>query len=207
MTSAGFDDDRSAAGPKRVVAFVGSAGSIEALRAVLVDLGDRLELPVIVLVHQSPDRPDDALVSALGRPPGLHVREAIDGETLRPGEALVIPSGTHLLVHPDRHVELIPVGAYPPYRPSADLLLTTMATALGPAAVAVVLSGAGSDGATGATAVHSNGGAVITTNRETSRAFSMPKATIDRDGIGPYVVDEADVAGLLVDLFGPAGSL
>lgn len=185
----------------RVLAFVGSTGSIQALRAVLTGLDDGLQLPMIVLVHQSPDRPDDALVSALGRHSKLTIREARDGEALRPGHALVIPSGTHLLVHPGRHIELIPVGAYPPHRPSADLLLTTMATALGPDAIAVVLSGAGNDGATGATAIHSGGGTVITTDHATSRTFSMPKATITRDSINPQVIAEEDLAAMLIDRF------
>lgn len=44
-----------------------------------------------------------------------------------PGEVIVPPAGTHLLVGPDDRVHLIPTGLIPPARPSADLLLSTLA--------------------------------------------------------------------------------
>ena len=69
-----------------------------------------------------------------------------------------------------------------------DLLLTSMALALGRSAVAVVLSGAGHDGATGATAVRHLGGVVVTSDAESSAHFSMPKSTIERDQIAPAVL-------------------
>jgi chemotaxis response regulator CheB len=58
------------------------------------------------------------------------------------------------LITKDEIIALIPSGSVPPYRPSADLLLTTLALAAGRRAVAVVLSGEGQDAATGATVVH-----------------------------------------------------
>ena len=188
-----------------VVAFVGSAGSIEALRTILSALAP-LNAPMIVLVHQSPDRPPDALSTALGHPEGLAVHEAQDGWLLRPGRVYVVPAGSHMLIHPGRRIQIFPAGSFPPYRPSADLLLVSMAITLGPETICVVLSGAGTDGATGATAVHHNGGTVITTDSETSRAFSMPRATIERDGIAPRVVAVDEVAPLLLDLIGSSPS-
>jgi two-component system chemotaxis response regulator CheB len=95
---------------------------------------------------------------------------------------------------------LIESGALPPYRPSADLLLTTLAVAAGPRVIAVVLTGRGNDGATGATAVHRFGGAVIASTAASSAHSSMPQATIERDHAINHVLPLDDAAGLLLAL-------
>jgi two-component system chemotaxis response regulator CheB len=79
---------------------------------------------------------------------------------------LVAPAGRHTPITKDEAVALIPSGSVPPYRPSADLLLTSLALAAGRRVV--VLSGEGQDAATGATAVHRFGGIVIVSSPETS---------------------------------------
>jgi two-component system chemotaxis response regulator CheB len=116
---------------------------------------------------------------------------------------LVAPAGYHTLVTCGARISLIVSGDAPPYRPSADLLLTSLALAAGPRAVAVVLSGYGNDGATGATgatAIHHHGGAVIASNQATSTVSVMPSATINRDEIIDYVVSVDEIPALLVRL-------
>ncbi|WP_432476436.1 chemotaxis protein CheB [Nocardioides sp. GXQ0305] len=115
-------------------------------------------------------------------------------------QVLAAPPGCHTLFTPDGRVSLIVSGAFPPSRPSADLLLTTLAMAVGPRAIAVVLSGSGHDAATGATAVYKHGGVVITTDKETSAHFSMPAATIARDEIVDAVVTVPELGARLVQL-------
>jgi two-component system chemotaxis response regulator CheB len=88
----------------------------------------------------------------------------------------------------------------PPYRPSADLLLTTLALAAGRRAIAVVLSGEGQDAATGATAVHRFGGTVIVSSPETSTRTAMPRNTMARDSITDQVVPLDDLPGVLLAL-------
>lgn len=136
----------------------------------------------------------------LGRATALAVRWAEDGDALRPGTALIAPPGHHTLVTKDTTVALITSGSPPPYRPSADLLLTTLALAAGSRVIAVTLSGEGKDAATGATAVHRFGGTVITTSPETSAWKSMPGTTMQRDSITDHVVPLDDLAGLLLGL-------
>jgi two-component system chemotaxis response regulator CheB len=90
------------------------------------------------------------------------VVEAEHGVRLVAGQVTVVPPGTHPLITAGDRV--IASGAFPPSRPSADLLRATLATAVGSRAIAVVLSGGGPDGATGATAVHVCGGIVLVTD-------------------------------------------
>lgn len=182
-----------------VIALVGSVGGLEAVTSILGGLPADLGACVIVLIHQAPDR-ESELVELLARRTELPVALAAHEGRLRPGHVAVIPPGKHLLIRPDGGTLLIMSGASPPSRPSADLLLTTMATALGPRAIAVVLSGGGHDGATGATAVHVCGGTVLATDEATSHAFSMPQATIERDSAIDHVVALEDMPGLLAEL-------
>jgi two-component system chemotaxis response regulator CheB len=185
----------------QVIALVASAGGLKAVSRVLHDLPSALDAAVIVLIHQAPDR-ESVLVHLLGRQSRLAVTAAQDGADLRAGAVVVAPPGMHMLVTPGPRVALIVSGAIPPSRPSADLLLTTMAIACGARATAVVLSGGGHDGATGASAIHHFGGTVLATSEATSTYFSMPQATIERgDALGRIVAlnDMADCIGEIVD--------
>jgi two-component system chemotaxis response regulator CheB len=179
-----------------VVALVASAGGLDAVSRVLRALPETFNASVIVLIHQAPDRVS-SLVALLGRESSLPVVEAEHGAALRPGRVIVIPAGRHLLVSRDMGTVLIASGAAPPSRPSADLLLATLATAAGSRAIAVVLSGGGHDAATGATAIHVCGGTVLASDEASSASFSMPDATIQRGHAVDHVVPLDDMAGLL----------
>jgi two-component system chemotaxis response regulator CheB len=198
----GMDAGREEAAPVwPVVALVASAGGVDALSRVLSVLPAKLSASVIVLLHVSPDR-ESALPEILARISAFGVEAARDGDQLAPGKVIVAPPGRHLLITSELQVALIESGAYPPSRPSADLLLTTLAIAAGPRAIAVVLSGTGHDGATGATAVHRFGGTVLATDAASSQSFAMPDATIRRDSIIDHVVDLDGVSALLMRLIG-----
>jgi two-component system chemotaxis response regulator CheB len=179
-----------------IVALVCSAGGIDALTRVLGPLPGDLPAAVIVVQHLSPDHPSE-LAALLDTRTALKVAAATDGASLRPGEVLVTPSGQHALITGEQTVALIPSGAAPPYRPSADLLLTTLAVTCASRTIAVVLSGRGNDAATGASAVHRFGGTVIASSALTSTEASMPQATIDRDDAVDHVVPLDDIAALL----------
>jgi two-component system chemotaxis response regulator CheB len=182
-----------------IVALVASAGGVDALSRVLSALPGELPASVIVLLHVSPDR-ESLLPEILARISASGVEKARDGDELAPGRVIVAPAGRHLLITSELRVALIESGAFPPNRPSADLLLTTLAIAAGPRVIAVVLSGTGHDGATGATAVHHFGGTVLATDEASSQSFSMPEATIARDHAIDHVVDLDDVSTLLMQL-------
>jgi two-component system, chemotaxis family, protein-glutamate methylesterase/glutaminase len=154
---------------------------------------------VITLIHQQPDR-EGALAQILGRHSSLPVTVAEDGARLHPGVVNVAPPGVHTLVAAGPTIALIPSAAFPPSRPSADLLLTTLAITCGPRATVAVLSGRGHDGATGAAAIHRFGGIVVASNEASSTYFSMPHATIERDSTTDHVVALDDIADRLASI-------
>jgi two-component system chemotaxis response regulator CheB len=155
----------------------------------------------LVLIHQAPDRVS-RLVEILEGRCELPAVAAEHGGTLQPGCVVVAPPGQHTLITPGLGIALIASGAFPPSRPSADLLLTTLAVAVDGSAIAVVLSGGGHDGATGATAIHAFGGTVLATDEPSSREFSMPLAAIKRDDAVDHIVALDDVADRLIELAG-----
>jgi two-component system chemotaxis response regulator CheB len=160
--------------PLPVIALLCSSGGLDAVTRVLAPLPADLPAAVLVVQHLQPERASE-LPTILAARTALTVTPAVDGDLLTAGRVLVAPAGQHTLIHGQR-IALIASGAVPPYRPSADLLLTTLAIAAGPRVIAVVLSGKGNDAATGATAVHRFGGTVIACSTETSTQPAMPQA-------------------------------
>jgi len=182
-----------------VVALVCSAGGLDALTRVLRPLPMDFPGPVLVLQHLAPDA-RSWLADILAQRSPLPVVPARDGVALMPATVLVAPPGRHVLVTGEETVALIASGPIPPARPSADLLLVSLALSVGSRAIAVVLSGHGNDGATGATAVHHFGGVVIASDEASSVEFSMPQATIGRAGIIDHVVGVDEIPALLMRL-------
>lgn len=190
-------DGHDVSRPFPVVVLCTSAGGLDALYAVLEPLPADFGACVLVLQHQRPQR-TGLLAPLLRRRCALPVRFADDGEALVPGEVLVVPPGTHMLVTSEARVRLVPSGAIPPARPSADLLLCTAAASLGDRVIGVVLTGGGQDGAVGAAALHACGGRVVVQDPRTAFASGMPLAAIERDA--PVLAELPDIAGVLLGL-------
>ena len=181
-----------------VIGVVSSAGGLDALTRVLEVLPAGLPASVIALQHADPSR-RSRLSDVLDRVGPLPVSDAEDGSPLRPGEVLVAPSGFHTLIAHDRTVALVRSGRYPPSRPSADLLLATLAMAVGADAIAVVLTGFGHDGAAGATAIKRMGGTLLASTVATSQEPAMPEAAIDTGQVD-RIVPLDEVGAVLVEL-------
>jgi two-component system chemotaxis response regulator CheB len=187
-----------------IVALVCSAGGLEALTEVLGRLGPSTPAAVIVLQHHVPGH-RSRLPEILARRCALPVRTARNGVALESGHVVVVPPGHHALLTAHDHLALISTDGSPPYRPSADLLLTSLALVAPTRSIGVILSGAGHDGATGATALHDFGGIVIAADEKSSAHFAMPKAAIERDEIVDYIVPVGKIADLLSSLVVPDG--
>lgn len=156
-----------------LVAIAASLGGPRALVEVLGDLGDDFRAPVVVVQHISPGFSDD-LSRWLAAETGLRVHEARDGQRLVKGEVFVSPSHQHLLVQATGTLRLDdgpPVGGF---KPSCDVLLSSVAQAFGARAVGVVLTGMGRDGASGLRDIRKRGGHTIAQDEATSVVYGMP---------------------------------
>jgi two-component system chemotaxis response regulator CheB len=178
-----------------VVALVASAGGLDALGEVLTALPADLPAAVIIAQHVRPSATSH-LVAILDRRTALTVKAAENGAPLTPGTVLVVPPSRHLLVTSEARVGLIDVGSIPPARPSADLLLATLAVTCGPRALAVVLTGGGTDAQAGIRAVAHCGGTVLAQDPATAEVAGMPTAAIDT-GLVNEVLPLTEIGGAI----------
>ena len=183
--------------PLAVVALVTSAGGLDALSEVLGALPASLGAAVVVLQHLQPGRPS-MLPRILNRRTPLAVVEAEDGARLRPGTVYVAPAGHHLRILADRTLSLTDSPPVHFSRPSADVLLGSLADAGAPV-IAVVLTGRGRDGAAGSLRVHRGGGTVLAQDRATSLHFEMPDAAAQAGGVD-QTLPLPDIAPRLIQL-------
>jgi two-component system chemotaxis response regulator CheB len=154
-----------------------TAGGTDALAPILHALPLGFRSATVVARHEQPGH-HSVLVDVVARRCALAVREARPGSRLRPGAVLVVRPGYHALVTVGERIALVRRDGPPPYRPSADLLPVSLALTAPRRTIAVILSGLGRDGATGAAALHDLGGRVIAADAASSRFADLPTAVI-----------------------------
>ena len=154
-----------------------STGGPQVLARLLDALPADYPIPLLVVQHIGAGF-TDGLARWLDQTARLPVAVATAGTPASAG-AWIAPAGAHLkltatgLLSLDRH------SVVSQYRPSGDVLLESIAATAGRAGVAVVLSGMGSDGASGAAAVQRAGGLAIAQDEQSSAVYGMPKAAVD----------------------------
>jgi two-component system, chemotaxis family, protein-glutamate methylesterase/glutaminase len=116
------------------------------------------------------------MAEILSRRTALKVKQAEEGDPLKPATTYIAPPDRHLLINPDATLSLSQSELVHFVRPSADLLFESVAASFKERAIAVVLSGSGSDGAMGVKAIKKMGGTVILQDEQTSEYFGMPGA-------------------------------
>jgi two-component system chemotaxis response regulator CheB len=167
-----------------IVAMCASAGGFNALRAVLSDLPQDFPAALVVVQHLDP-RHRSIMAEA--------------GDTVQPGTVLIAPPDRHLLVNTDGSISLTQTQLVHFVRPSADLLFESVAAGYADRAVAVVLTGTGSDGAQGVSAVKKMGGTVIAEDEGSAEFAGMPAAAI-RTGCVDFILPLEEIAPALVKL-------
>jgi len=158
-----------------------SAGGLAALQRLLPALDATLRTPVIVCCHTG-SADVSLLVELLRRVSALPVIEARERAPIDEATVHVAPTGYHLLVEEDRHFSLSVDGKVAYSRPSIDVLFETAADAWGERLVAVLLTGANSDGANGLAAVRRAGGYAIVQDPDDAESDVMPRAGLDIAG-------------------------
>src|SRR5262244_3515986 len=143
-----------------VVALAASAGGLQALIRVLEGLPGDFGAAIVIVQHLDP-RHRSLIADIFGRRTALKVKEAEEGDQLRPGTVYTAPPNRHLLVNPDGTVSLSQSELVHFVRPSADLLFESVAASYRDRSIAVVLSGTGTDGAMGLGAIKKMNGKTI----------------------------------------------
>jgi two-component system chemotaxis response regulator CheB len=165
--------------PGPLVVFGASIGGTEALREILVAMP--ADCPGIVIVQHMPEGFTRAFAERLDGLCRIEVKEAANGDVVRPGRALVAPGNLHTSVVRDGQSYAVEVSAGPlvsRHRPSVDVLLLSAAAAAGALGIGVILTGMGSDGARGLLQMKKAGARTIAQDEETCVVFGMPKEAV-----------------------------
>ena len=182
----------------RAVVIGGSAGGVEALTVIISALPANFALPILVVqhLHQS----DNGSFSAhIARMTHLPVIEPCDKERIECGHVYTAPANYHMLVNRDWTISLSVDGRVNWSRPSIDVLFESAALAWGKSVIAILISGANSDGTKGMGAIREAGGLTIAQAPASTEFPVMPKSAIDA-GVVDQVLSVADIARLLAGL-------
>jgi two-component system, chemotaxis family, protein-glutamate methylesterase/glutaminase len=181
-----------------IIAFAASAGGLRALTNVLEGLSPDFPASITVVQHLDP-RHRSLMADLLSRHSRLPVKQAEEGDRVQPGSVYIAPPDRHLLVNADGSLSLSRTELVHFVRPSADLLFESVAAAFRDRAIAVVLTGTGSDGATGVRAIKKMGGTVIAQDDATSDFFGMPNAAI-QTGVVDFILSLKEIGPALTKL-------
>ena len=171
----------SAGDVRPVIGMAASTGGPHTLARVIGGL-TTVEAPVLIVQHIHPDFVA-GFVDWVARTTGARVTVATDGAVPEPGVFHIAPGGVHLKVTPSGRLALDPAPVML-HMPSANELFLSMARSLGPAAVGVLLTGMGDDGAAGLLAIHRAGGTTIVQDGESSAIDGMPRAAREMGAAG-----------------------
>jgi two-component system, chemotaxis family, protein-glutamate methylesterase/glutaminase len=191
-------DHASATATFDVIALAASAGGLTALSTVLSLLPTDLPAALVVVQHLHP-RHRSLMAEILTRRTSLPVKQAEEGDRLKPGYVFIAPPDRHLLVNPDGTLSLSQSELVHFLRPSADLLFESVAASYKDRAIAVVLTGTGGDGSMGVKAIKKMGGTVIAQDEKTSEFPGMPSAAI-HTGQVDFVLPLEEISSALVTL-------
>jgi two-component system chemotaxis response regulator CheB len=177
----------SATGHVWTLAIGASTGGPRALDHILRALPADLPASVLIVQHM-PAGFTASFARRLDQHSPLHVQEASDAQRVVAGSAYIAPGGLHMAVVCENHHLVVRLQDSPPVnsvRPSADVLMASVARVCGPRSIGVVLTGMGADGAAGLAHIRAADGVTLAQDRESSMIFGMPRVAIERD-----VVDE-----------------
>ena len=162
--------------PPQLLAIGSSTGGPQALACVVGAVAADLNVPVLITQHMPPTF-TAILAESLGRTSGLKCIEAEAGMMLERRCVYVAPGNYHMLLKArGGPIELSQSPAENFCRPAVDPMFRSVAAAYGPAVLAVVLTGMGSDGREGARAIVGAGGTVIAQDEDSSVVWGMPGA-------------------------------
>jgi two-component system CheB/CheR fusion protein len=178
-----------------VAALGASAGGLEAFTQFFRNIPQDSGIAFILVQHLDPSQPS-RLTEILGSGVSIPVMEVTEGTRVQPDHIYVIPPGKIMTIS-DRTLSLEEQPKHPSVSHSIDIFFRSLAEDVKERAVAIILSGAGSDGTDGARAIKARQGLVIVQDPATAKYDSMPRAALDA-GVGDYILPPEAMIGKLM---------
>lgn len=183
-------------GAEKLVVIGTSTGGPQALQNVITRLPGNLPCGVVIVQHM-PAGFTKALADRLNTISEIAVKEAEDGDSIRPGQVYIAPGNYHLRI---RNGTQIVLGQDPPvgnHRPAVNVMFSSVAS-LGRKLVAVIMTGMGCDGCEGMREIKEAGGYSIAQDEPTCVVYGMPKAVVDA-GLADEIKPVQNIAQAIVE--------
>ncbi len=172
----------------QILAIGASTGGTVALESILRAMPPNA--PGMVITQHMPETFTKFFADRLKAVTQLDVREAVDGDGVVPGVALIAPGDKHMLLRRSGARYCVSVRDGPRvnrHRPSVDVMFRSVAQTAGRNAVGVILTGMGGDGAEGLLEMRNAGARTIAQDEASCVVFGMPKVAIERGGVEKIV--------------------
>jgi two-component system chemotaxis response regulator CheB len=186
-------------GSYRLVAIGASTGGPVAIQTLLSALPASFPLPIIIVVHM-PASFTPAYAERLDSQCAVSVKEAADGDLLRPAHAYLAPGGKQMLLERRGEGVVIRIKestSEQTYRPCVDVSLGSAARLMPRDVLAIILTGMGADGKQAARALKEGGSTVWSQNEESCVVYGMPQA-VEKAGLSDRVLALADIGPSLI---------
>ena len=183
--------------PYKLVAIGTSTGGPVALQRVLTQLPANFPAPIVLIQHM-PAAFTKAFAERLDKLCRISVKEAEDGDMLRPGLALLAPGGKQMMIDGRGTVKILPGDERLNYKPCVDITFGSAAKSYGDKVLSVVLTGMGADGREGARLLKQGGSTVWAQDEASCVIYGMPMAIVKAnladavyslDEIGKHLVE------------------
>jgi two-component system chemotaxis response regulator CheB len=184
----------------KIIGIAASAGGLQAVSKLVAQFPSKFEAAILLVQHLDPHHRSH-MAEILSKRCSLRVKEAQEGDLIRAGSLYVAPPNKHMLASQDGSISLTQSELVHFVRPSADLLLESIAATYKKDAIAVVLTGTGSDGAMGVQAIKKMNGTVFVQDPKSSDFSGMPEAAI-QTGEVDFVLPLDEIANALLLLVG-----
>ncbi|WP_298435967.1 chemotaxis response regulator protein-glutamate methylesterase [Geobacter sp.] len=177
LKKTGLPSEPAGCGRFDVVAIGASTGGPPALQSLLTSFQEPPPFAVVVSQHM-PAGFTRTFAERLNRLSVLEIKEAADGDLVRPGRVLIAPGGWNLtFVRKDDAVvvRIVKPARNDRYIPSVDVMLCSCAAVFGTRVLGIILTGMGNDGSKGVRAVKESGGMVLAESEKSAVVYGMPK--------------------------------
>ncbi len=188
---------------ERQVHYVGigaSAGGLEAIEELFSRMPTDSGLAFIVIQHLSPDY-KSLMVELLSKKTKIPVHRSVDGMEVKPNNIYMIPPKKNLTIFHGKLILKEKDNNIRGVNLPIDIFLRSLAEDAAEKAIAIILSGTGSDGTRGVRAVKESGGMVMVQEEVTAKFDGMPKAAIST-GVADFILPPGEMADQLMAYVG-----
>jgi len=185
-------------GPRDIVAIGVSTGGPPAVHKILSALPKNFPASILIAQHM-PATFTGPFAQRLDAQCAISVKEAEHGEIIQPGCAYISPGGKHMLLERQGAVPKLTITPEPAselYKPSATILMNSLASLNPGRTLGVILTGMGNDGCIGIKALKQNGGYILAQSEASCVVYGMPKAVVDA-GLADQIIDIEHMAAAI----------